>query len=340
MKKLIYTLIFLFTLSGVAQDKEWSFGLGAGAHSFVNSLDNTDLFLNVNGNVRYMFNNKFGVGLYAGYDNLVSDNELCPYDSDFYRGSIEGVFNIGRALKFETFTKNFTLLVHGGVGAGYFNGEAVKEWTFNTSGGVTGLYRLSNNFALRADVSSTGIVGQPLTLNAEHPVQTNGIDSYLHTYTVGITFYPGSKKKVHNDWKEDKKPEPVITKVIREIETKTVVHEQVCCDETLVDNIYSEETSDEIQIHALNELQKVADYLVEHPEAKINLVGSACTTHGTDEYNQKLSESRAENVYNKLISMGVAPERLTHWGTGRDVRYVGKANSDLAKRVEIRVVEQ
>lgn len=77
MKKLLYTLIFLFALSGVAQEKEWSVGIGAGAHSFVNSLDNTDLFLNVNGNVRYMFNNKFGLGLYLGYDNLNSDGE-CP----------------------------------------------------------------------------------------------------------------------------------------------------------------------------------------------------------------------------------------------------------------------
>jgi len=84
-------------------------------------------------------------------------------------------------------------------------------------------------------------------------------------------------------------------------------------------------------------LQSVYDYLLEHPKVNLNLVGFACTTHGSDKYNLDLSKRRARNTYDKLVSMGVPSSRLSHDGKGKDKRYVGKYNSDLAKRVEIRI---
>jgi len=56
--------------------------------------------------------------------------------------------------------------------------------------------------------------------------------------------------------------------------------------------------------------------LERNPNVKIRIAGYT-SAHGTVDYNQKLSERRAEAVRDYLIKGGIAPDRLTTIGYGK-----------------------
>ncbi len=62
-------------------------------------------------------------------------------------------------------------------------------------------------------------------------------------------------------------------------------------------------------------LDKLAQILINNPDTNINIYGHT-DSKGTDEYNQKLSERRANSVKNYLISKGIASSRLFPMGMG------------------------
>jgi OOP family OmpA-OmpF porin len=62
-------------------------------------------------------------------------------------------------------------------------------------------------------------------------------------------------------------------------------------------------------------LNRVAASLAAHPELQVEVAGYT-DSRGSDLYNQRLSQSRAEAVRAYLIQRGVAPERLSARGYG------------------------
>jgi outer membrane protein OmpA-like peptidoglycan-associated protein len=64
------------------------------------------------------------------------------------------------------------------------------------------------------------------------------------------------------------------------------------------------------------ELHKLHTMLVLNPEIKILICGHTDDV-GSAEYNQTLSEKRAEAVYNFLVDMEIDPERLDYKGFGK-----------------------
>jgi outer membrane protein OmpA-like peptidoglycan-associated protein len=72
---------------------------------------------------------------------------------------------------------------------------------------------------------------------------------------------------------------------------------------------------------------KVARFVVEgHTDAR-----------GTDAYNAELSESRADAVRRHLVGLGVAEERLSSIGLGKDQPRTGDAFDPENRRVELRI---
>ena len=64
------------------------------------------------------------------------------------------------------------------------------------------------------------------------------------------------------------------------------------------------------------DIRRVADFLAEHPDTVAELGGHTCNI-GTEEYNQGLSERRANAVRQVLIDeFGVSPSRVTARGYG------------------------
>lgn len=66
---------------------------------------------------------------------------------------------------------------------------------------------------------------------------------------------------------------------------------------------------------AKTNLDKLAEVLVNNPDTNINVYGYT-DSKGTDEYNQALSERRANAVKSYLTSMGVASDRMFSMGMG------------------------
>ncbi|MCS6789718.1 MAG: OmpA family protein [Bacteroidia bacterium] len=63
------------------------------------------------------------------------------------------------------------------------------------------------------------------------------------------------------------------------------------------------------------ELERLYQILIENPSIKIRIAGHT-DSFGSDEYNQRLSESRAKSVYEYLIQRGISAGRLSYVGYG------------------------
>lgn len=66
----------------------------------------------------------------------------------------------------------------------------------------------------------------------------------------------------------------------------------------------------------MGNLEKVAEVLKQNPDKKITVRGMADAKTGTAEFNQKLSEKRANAVKNALVKLGVPTEQISTEGVG------------------------
>lgn len=93
----------------------------------------------------------------------------------------------------------------------------------------------------------------------------------------------------------------------------------------------------EVKPGARNELAKVASFLKEHPDRRI-LVEGYTDSVGSADYNMDLSRRRAEAVVAALVSLGVAPDRVSSAGYGKDYPIADNAsdsNRAMNRRVEV-----
>lgn len=86
-----------------------------------------------------------------------------------------------------------------------------------------------------------------------------------------------------------------------------------------------------------NKIQQLVAYLRDNPERKVLVEGHTDST-GDAGFNQRLSERRAESVANALRDRGVAPERISTAGFGKDRPVASNAthhSRQLNRRVEV-----
>lgn len=91
---------------------------------------------------------------------------------------------------------------------------------------------------------------------------------------------------------------------------------------------------------AYSELQRVAGIINSDPSVSVIIEGHT-DSDGTREYNQLLSERRANAVRSALISYGVDPRRITAYGYGEDRPIVpndSAHNKQTNRRVEVIMV--
>ena len=92
--------------------------------------------------------------------------------------------------------------------------------------------------------------------------------------------------------------------------------EKVSVDEIIVlDSVFYDFDEYSIRPDAERELNKLANLLIDNPQLLIE-IGSHTDSRGSFEYNKRLSENRAHEVVNFLISKGVDPARLSWRGYG------------------------
>lgn len=110
----------------------------------------------------------------------------------------------------------------------------------------------------------------------------------------------------------------------QELTTDTVVEKQVYELEfpmasitrpVLIENIFYEFDKATLTPASTEALDQLIKLLNDNPHVTIEL-GAHCDYFGNDEYNERLSQRRAESVVNYLIKGGIAKDRLTAHGYG------------------------
>jgi outer membrane protein OmpA-like peptidoglycan-associated protein len=83
----------------------------------------------------------------------------------------------------------------------------------------------------------------------------------------------------------------------------------------LIDNIFYEFNKATLTAESAASLDELVVLLENNPNVTIELAAH-CDNRGSDTYNEKLSQKRAESVVNYLIEHGIDAERLTAKGYG------------------------
>jgi len=202
----------------------WAVELSVGVHKPTRQFapgyfTNTPSFGTAAVGVRYMFNPKFGLRLGVGYNNIEGDeDESLPFKSSYYRGSLEGVLNMGNILGFNDWTNTVGLLFHGGGGYSYIDHKEPVDFDSNDEmlhimAGITPQIKITNSIAFFADVSVIGNIRQTKTWDGTQVSNVKGVDGSIVNASAGFTFYLGKNEK-HADWfSEDKAYEDKITEL-------------------------------------------------------------------------------------------------------------------------------
>lgn len=157
--------------------------------------------------VRYMFSNVFGLKLDFAYDDIKNQkgSGSLDFQTKQYRLGLQGVANLGRLLRFETFTHRFGLLAHGGLQVSTleptmgFN-EGQKEQNGGFVYGITPQYRITNWLVITADFTGFQNFRQHLNWDGSYADKENSLSGTIFNTSLGLTFYIGDKDKKHADW--------------------------------------------------------------------------------------------------------------------------------------------
>ena len=155
---------------------------------------------------------------------------------------------------------------------------------------------------------------------------------------VGISWHPKAKSKpappqfesvlrcdtsmvLDERVEYNRKMQPVVVQQIVKVMEKAV--------------IWFDLNSTEPKLKPADVLVKIADLLKQNPEQKILVYGHA-SREGNEQYNQRLSDLRAEVITKMLIDLGVNPNQITQKGFAASVSYEqGEHAISLDRRVEI-----
>ncbi|SDA72405.1 OmpA-OmpF porin, OOP family [Algoriphagus alkaliphilus] len=367
--------------------------------------------------VRYMFNEKFGAKLDYGFGSFKEvDGESPSFDTKYNRLNLQGVANIGRIMNFESFSRSFGLLLHGGAGIGMVNPEENVFNDFNDKVytlifGLTPQVKLSERVALVADISTILNGRQTVTFDGATAIRPDisngfyGANGTWWTGTIGLNFYLG-KATQHADWyiaadkyatKEelatqingikdmlkdsdgdgvpdylDKEPNtpagarvnssgmtldsdgdgtpdhldkcpfqpgpastngcPAEVEVVAEVDyLKKAINDGYV-------NVYFAFDSSKPLGYSISAAHFVSNFMKRNPSVNMEIKGFADEI-GPEDYNMKLSETRAKAVYDLLISSGINASRLSFKGYGEDTS-VDKASADarqMARRTSFEV---
>jgi OOP family OmpA-OmpF porin len=331
---LVATFVFLLPLSARSEIKAGSFEVGpfGGYNFFQNNqnLENRPIF---GGRLGYNFTRHFGIegaGEYirtsvsdSGRTGLTEGQYGRPIDKvdlTFYH--LDAVYHLIPDGKFNPF------VVVGFGGAHYRPTISTKDMAaFNV--GVGAKYWLTDDIALRVDVQDYMV-----TEIMQETYHNIGV-------TVGITFAFGGKAKPapapvakYEPIPEPKPeprptppppppPEPRVEEKVIILVSEPKVEEKVmvaAAEPKIIilafDDVHFDFDKSTLKPEAQTILKRNIQLLKDNPNAKVRIAGYTSAS-GTEAYNQKLSERRANAVREYLIKEGIiTPDRLTTIGYG------------------------
>ncbi len=183
--------------------------------------------------------------------------------------------------------------------------------------GLGAKYWLSENFALRLDVRDDMVTetfqGSEFLTNDYQNINA----------TLGLVIAFGGEPKKKEVVEATPTPTPVVVYVAEEpkVEEKIAAVAPVVEEETVVlafEDVHFKFDKSSLTDHAKEIIKRTVQILKDNPKAHIRIAGYSSAA-GTEDYNQRLSERRAEEVEFYLIKEGIASkDRLTTIGYGED----------------------
>jgi OOP family OmpA-OmpF porin len=154
--------------------------------------------------VRYMFSPTFGIKFDTALDQFTGTSGSLPFDTRQLRFGLQGVFNVGRAFRFESFTSRFGLTAQGGLHVNIHQilsgvNEDTYEKDYGVLFGVTPQYRLSDRFVLAPSLSYLVNLRQHYNWDGAGLNNNSDLRGSFLTLSFGIVYYLGSKQ-THADW--------------------------------------------------------------------------------------------------------------------------------------------
>ncbi|MFV0291082.1 MAG: OmpA family protein [Mangrovibacterium sp.] len=321
--------------------------------------------------VRYMWSQYLGAKVDYGYNSFSENDNSAAFESTYSRVDLQLVANAGKVLNFQEWTKTIGLLVHGGGGVGFLGSDLIDgtDGNVNLLAGATLQFRLAKRLALNLDGTAIAPIAKvDRTYDAVSPVNHKGL---IFNGTVGLSVYLGGHEK-HADWylkdQEDlsdmlekynelaAKIEEVrndaakvadlaaaqdgLKKVASDVEALKNQKQTADYNEFVkqlsaqgfVSAFFSYDSS-KVNAASISNINFLKTYLENNPSATVEIQGYA-DEMGAANYNQKLSERRAEAAAKLLVEAGIAQSRITTVGKGVDAS-VDKNSSNarqLARR--------
>jgi OmpA-OmpF porin, OOP family len=268
----------------------------------------------------YNINKNWAIELLLGYAKPTFEAPGFSTTVQTYQYQVDGVFHLLPE-------SMITPYLAGGIGAITYDPDAGGSQTkaqFNVGGGLK--MELNEMFALRADVRKM------LALDNSDIRDLSKHDNW--SYLLGVTMSFGGEKEVMAapEPPPAPAPEPVVVAPAPEPPCTDTDGDGVCDDVDKCPNTPKGATVDErgcwviscvvlfdlnkadLKPMAKEELDKIYNILKEDG-LTIEIQGYTCNL-GTEEYNRKLSERRANSVKSYLMKKGISKDRLTTVGYG------------------------
>ena len=262
------------------------------------------------------------------------------YKFNIFSGYLDGLFNFNNI--FAKYKEGTRFNVVGILGIGFNSSfgfdDKIDEWYAKSDqleGGVDCAYMINNDgqskLAMRAGLQLGYKLNESLDLNLESTAHFtddgyNGVrhskkyDTYINL-SAGVTYHfkdqYGSRRFKYLTMTDQGEMDE-LNKKINDARAALVVPEPIVRTETEVNTnkVLDMTVSfiiDKYNITAIqkNNVQKVAEYLVNNPNVNLVVTGYADVQTAYPAYNMKLSKRRAEAVYNMLVNdFNVEPSRL------------------------------
>jgi OOP family OmpA-OmpF porin len=222
MYKSFIALAVLLGMQVIAQKQtsfnQWSIELNAGQNKAVRPFSegyytaDPKTYFKINGlehfdlGTRYMLSNTFGLKMDVAYDLIQSHSGTGSLDfkNKQYRVGFQGVSNIGRLMKFESFTSRIGLLVHGGIQVSLLEpqmgiNKGRKEQDGGIMLGLTPQFKINNRFVITGDFTLINNLRQHFNWDGTYSAVSNNLTGMMYNTSIGLTCYLG-KNEQHADW--------------------------------------------------------------------------------------------------------------------------------------------
>jgi OOP family OmpA-OmpF porin len=366
MNKILTTLALILIIgSAVSQaqtvNDSWAFGFGLTYPRYVN-VNIQPLNSNIGGflSLQRNFSENVGLRFKASYNHLEgqwnnASNVSITERTNLLTGALDLLYYFapcarvspylfaGGGASLRALNNNTTTYLDENETALSFNVGGGVQWTLNSSWKIMAEYGYHNMF--NSELDGAVVAGE-----------NNGTDSYMGL-NLGLQyiFGKGNPSKMcepcqgitaaANDMTDYNKIEDMIIKHIpKEVIKEVVVYKNIVSvseDRLVLIGVNFAFDKADLLPESYPVLNEAVKLLSDKPDVNVEIEGY-CDYIGTEEYNLKLSEERAQTVKSYLVSKGIAENRLTTVGFGKSNPIADNKTDEgraLNRRIVFRIIK-